>query len=351
MSKSQFSQAALRWHARHGRHDLPWQQSSDPYPIWVAEIMLQQTQVSTALPYFKRFIGTFESVESLAAAELDEVLHLWSGLGYYARARNLHRSARIIVHERDGAFPTTPEELVQLPGIGRSSAGAIAAAAFGKRAAILDGNVRRILCRVHGIAIAEAGAEARLWHLAEELTPSKHVRDYNQAMMDLGATLCRRSKPHCEACPLRRRCHAFQMQAWKLYPGVKARKKRPLHRAKLLLIQDPDGEILLARRAENGLWGGLWALPEASELPDWLRNALEKSGFSECAEPSFDHDFSHFRLRISPIRFKLKRKMQVVFEADNFIWYDPAKPARIGIPAPIANLVGSPLEQEESSGV
>lgn len=342
MQKSQFRRAVLRWHAKHGRHDLPWQQTSQPYPIWVAEIMLQQTQVRTALPYFLRFIHTFPDLQTLAAAKINEVLHLWSGLGYYARARNLHRAAAILVNERDGVFPEDPKALLQLPGIGRSSAGAIAAAAFGKRAAILDGNVKRVLCRFHAISINQAGAEKRLWRLAEELTPHKHIRDYNQAMMDLGATLCVRAKPRCESCPLRRHCRARQMKAEHRYPGAKARKPRPLRHMRALLIQNPDNEVLLVRRPERGVWGGLWSLPERRDLPLWLRNELDQNIAAASAIPPIHHDFSHFRLRIAATKITLKKNIHTLNESDDLIWLNPSRPARIGLASPIAKLLDVP---------
>lgn len=259
---STFSVRLVAWQKRHGRHDLPWQATRDAYRIWLSEIMLQQTQVSTVVSYYLRFLDRFPTVETLAASPLEAVLEHWAGLGYYARARNLHRAARIVVEKHAGEFPRTQDALVELPGVGRSTAAAIAVFAFGASAAILDGNVKRVLCRCFGIEgfPGEAAIERRLWRLAESLLPAEDLAPYTQGLMDLGATVCVRGKPDCAACPLCKQCVAFVAGRQMELPAARPRKQLPERTVTQLLLSDGH-EILLERRPAAGIWGGLLSFP------------------------------------------------------------------------------------------
>ena len=259
-----FATSLLAWFDQHGRRDLPWQRAINPYRVWVSEIMLQQTQVATVIPYFERFTGRFPTLAELASADLDEVLHHWTGLGYYARGRNLHKAARVVVADHQGELPRCVEVLQSLPGIGRSTAGAIAAIAYGIRAPILDGNVKRVLTRFHAVAgYPGVPAVARtLWQLADQHTPARRVADYTQAIMDLGATVCVRNGPSCHRCPIQTGCEALEAGVVDAYPGKKPRKNKPVRAARLFVLHDGRGGCLLEQRPENGIWGGLWTPPE-----------------------------------------------------------------------------------------
>jgi A/G-specific adenine glycosylase len=261
---SEFAERLIRWHKSHGRHDLPWQKTTDPYRVWLSEIMLQQTQVSTATPYYARFLERFPALTDLAAAPVDEVMALWSGLGYYARARNLYACANAIVRDHRGQFPRSPEALAALPGIGRSTANSIATFCFGAKAPILDGNVKRVLCRAYGIeGVPTGGAvEKQLWALAETLMPARHGDIYNQAQMDLGATVCTRSKPRCADCPLQDICVANATGRTNELPTRKPSLRIPEREATLLIIRNNLGQVLLEQRPPAGIWGGLQSLPE-----------------------------------------------------------------------------------------
>jgi len=342
MSPEQFSNAVLDWFDRHGRHDLPWQQGITPYRVWVSEIMLQQTQVATVLGYYDRFMHALPTVEALAAAAEDEVLHLWTGLGYYSRARNLHRTAKIVVEQHGGEFPRSVDELAELPGIGRSTAGAIASISMGLRAPILDGNVKRVLARY----LAQDGypgepkVAKRLWDAAERFTPQERVNHYTQAMMDLGATLCTRTRPSCLLCPLREGCRAHQLGRETGYPESKPRKELPQKRTLMPLLASRDGAILLYRRPASGLWGGLWSLPELDDLaaldPLAARHALELG--ERRALPGLTHTFSHFQLAIEPWLIRVEQASPVMAEAD-WLWYNLATPPRLGLAAPVKKLL------------
>jgi A/G-specific adenine glycosylase len=339
----------LAWFDREGRKDLPWQHPATPYRVWVSEIMLQQTQVSVVIPYFERFMARFPSVAALAAADLDEVLHLWSGLGYYARARNLHGAARRIVAEHGGALPSDPAELQALPGIGRSTAGAILSLAMGQRRAILDGNVKRVLARCHAVAgwPGEAAVARRLWALAEAALPARRVGDYNQALMDLGATLCTRSAPACGRCPLAVHCLARATGRQGAYPAPKPRRERPVHRTRLLAIQNPASEVLLRRRAPSGVWGGLWSLPECGPEEDpeaWCREHLGSVPERVTGLSPRHHDFSHFRLEIEALRLVLAAPPAAVADGDGWLWLDLRRPAGLGLAAPIARILAELAE-------
>ncbi|MBE7926314.1 A/G-specific adenine glycosylase [Pseudomonas saudiphocaensis] len=342
MSPDEFGAAVLHWYDLHGRKDLPWQQGITPYRVWVSEIMLQQTQVSTVLGYFDRFMSALPSVEALAAAQEDEVLHLWTGLGYYSRARNLHKTAKIVVEEYGGAFPQDVEELAELPGIGRSTAGAIASLSMGLRAPILDGNVKRVLARY----VAQDGypgepkVARQLWEVAERLTPQQRVNHYTQAMMDLGATLCTRSKPSCLLCPLKGGCRAHLLGRETDYPVPKPRKALPRKRTLMPLLANHEGAILLYRRPPTGLWGGLWSLPELDDLsalaPLAERHALTLREQREL--PDLTHTFSHFQLTIEPWLIRVESTVDAVAEAD-WLWYNLATPPRLGLAAPVKTLL------------
>ncbi|AQQ69055.1 A/G-specific adenine glycosylase [Microbulbifer agarilyticus] len=351
ISPSQFQRTLLKWFDQHGRHDLPWQQDINTYRVWVSEIMLQQTQVVAVIPYYQRFMESFPTVEALAAASQDQVLAHWSGLGYYARARNLHKCAQTVVNEHNGEFPRSVEALAELPGIGRSTAGAIASISMGLEAAILDGNVKRVLARMHALEgwPGQTAVAKGLWEIAEQYTPAKRTGDYTQAMMDLGATLCTRSKPACERCPFAKHCVAHAQGNPTDYPGKKPKKEKPVRQTTLLLIEH-DGELYLEQRPASGIWGGLWIPPELegddggeASAQEWL--AAQDLDASELqALPPMRHTFSHFHLDIHPVWISLPRKPDQVAEGASG-WYKlrqldrPRSGQDLGLPAPIAKLV------------
>ena len=339
-----FSAKLLHWFDLHGRKDLPWQHAISPYRVWVSEIMLQQTQVRTVIPYYERFMLRFPNVSSLAEAPEDEVLHLWTGLGYYARARNLHRAAKMVMSDFAGEFPTEPDSLVSLPGIGRSTAGAIASIAGGRREAILDGNVKRVLARYHAVEGWPGKTEVlqALWLLAEQYTPQQRVADYTQAIMDLGATLCTRARPGCERCPLEADCLARAQGNPQDYPGRKPRKTLPVRATIFLLARNPAGEILLQKRPPSGIWGGLWCFPELDGEDDASRWCLDHwQLLPERVEPltPFRHTFSHYHLDIQPLIAQLPDSPQAVMEAQQWLWYNKTQPAEVGLAAPVASLL------------
>lgn len=341
MSNSLFSQAVLNWFDEHGRHDLPWQTNKTPYRVWVSEIMLQQTQVVTVIDYYQRFMKRFPSVESLAAADTDEVLHFWTGLGYYARARNLHKCAQTVVNNFDGEFPQSVEALEALPGIGRSTAGAIASISMGITASILDGNVKRVLSRFHAIEGWPGNKKVadNMWQIAHRYTPSERTGDYTQAMMDLGATLCSRSKPACEICPLMSQCEAYVQGRVKEFPHSKPKKEKPIRAVRMLILSHQQ-QVLLLQQPDSGIWGGLWIFPqqdvEQTHMDNpWLQN-VKINGIEEGAV--FRHTFSHYHLDIHPVRVKLKDKPNQVGDRA-VLWYDLANPASVGLAAPVKKLL------------
>lgn len=339
-----FQQRLLDWFDRHGRHDLPWQHRRTPYRVWVSEIMLQQTQVTTVIPYFERFMARFPDVVALAEATQDEVLHLWTGLGYYARGRNLHRAAQVIRDEHGGEFPVRSiDDLIALPGIGRSTAGAIIAQSTGRRGVILDGNVKRVLTRLHAVEgwPGRSAVERRLWALADGYTPEQRVADYTQAMMDLGATLCRRGRPDCTRCPFADVCLAHQRGEQQRFPESKPRKALPTRQTIMLMLQDSAGRVLLEQRPSSGLWGGLWSLPQFdcdAELRAWLDSHVP-GAVVEPDWPAFTHVFSHFRLEITPRPVRLSQWTGGVGEKGR--WIDPATLDDIGLAAPVKGLLES----------
>lgn len=331
-----FNQAILQWFDQHGRKDLPWQKDINAYRVWISEIMLQQTQVKTVIPYYEKFIHHFPTIQSLAQAEQDDVLHHWSGLGYYSRARNLHKSAQTICQQYNGEMPSDPTELEQLPGIGRSTAGAIAAIAFHQHAAILDGNVKRVLARYFAIAgwPGKKPVSNQLWTLAESNTPEKRVADYTQAIMDLGATLCTRSKPQCTQCPVANGCVALESNRVTEYPGKKPKKIIPTKTTEMLIVANDQGEVLLRKRPPTGVWAGLWSLPEKESLPSTFKFNFLNSW------PVVRHTFSHFHLDITPTECTVKPSC-VIMEPDQWLWYDLNNPAKVGLAAPVSKLLNA----------
>ncbi len=344
----------LPWFGRYGRHDLPWQSDGrggapGPYRVWVSEIMLQQTQVATVIGYFERFMARFPTLESLADAPLDDVLALWAGLGYYARGRNLHRCARELVEQWQGRFPRDRESLCALPGIGRSTAGAILSLGLGQDAAILDGNVKRVLARLFRVE-GWPGRSATLnilWALAERHTPPGRAAAYNQAMMDLGATLCRRSKPRCGDCPLQELCAAHGCGEQERFPERKPRASRPRRHCWMLLHRRDDGAVLLERRPPQGIWGGLWSLPEQPGLEQaaqWQQRHLGGAAQEEeRREACLLHRFSHFDLQISLACYRVPPTLQAddVAEEDRLCWVRPEQLADYGLPVPVSRLLGA----------
>lgn len=342
-AQSAFSQTVLDWYDQHGRKHLPWQQDITPYKVWISEVMLQQTQVATVIPYFKRFMDEFPNVHVLANADQDKVLHLWTGLGYYARARNLHACAKKISDDFSGEFPTSISELNELPGIGRSTAGAIASISMGINAPILDGNVKRVLCRYFAIEgwPGKASVQKELWGIAEQLTPNTRCNHYTQAMMDMGATLCTRSKPHCGICPLAPNCQGYQQGNPTDYPNSKPKKEKPEKYIQLLMQQDPNGCILLEQRPQQGIWGGLWSFPELPIEEDALKYSQSTLGnlvLSHTVWPSFRHTFSHYHLHIQPVLIKLRSQPNGIGETNQH-WYNPKKPSELGLAAPVKTLL------------
>ena len=344
----EFAPALLTWFDSCGRHDLPWQIQRTPYSVWVSEIMLQQTQVVVVVPYFERFMARFPTIEHLAAAPLDEVLHHWSGLGYYARARNLHRSAQIISSEYGGAFPRDLAAVLELPGIGRSTAGAILAQAWDERQPILDGNVKRVLARWFGVEGFPGAAQinAELWRFSDLVTPAGRAADFTQAIMDLGATLCTRTKPACERCPVQVWCVAQRRGLQAQLPTRRPSKKRPQRHVCWLVVRS-GGAVLLHRRPPSGIWGGLWSFPEFASVGLAQAALIELQGESArsvALVPRLEitHSFSHFDLIINPLVAQVSDwKLSGVMEPQDQTWYNTSQPAALGLAAPVAALLDS----------
>ncbi len=344
MPTRSFSDRLLAWHARFGRHDLPWQSARTAYRVWLSEVMLQQTQVATVIPYYERFVARFPDCATLARAPLDEVLHLWSGLGYYARARNLHRAAQVIVAQHAGEFPRTLEDALALPGIGRSTAAAILALSAGQRHAILDGNVKRVLTRHFAISgwPDAPHVQKQLWALADELTPAVETATYTQAIMDLGATVCTRATPRCAHCPLSTSCAAHAAATVDQYPSPKPKRQLPERHTRFLMLQDATGAWLLQRRPPSGIWGGLWSFPELVEhqrAEEWCAtHALEVADTFHSLAP-LTHTFTHFRLTIAPHRARVSMRNDMLMDSANWLWYNNAAPARVGLATPVRTLL------------
>ncbi|MFZ2163006.1 MAG: A/G-specific adenine glycosylase [Sideroxyarcus sp.] len=335
-----FAQRLIVWQRMHGRHDLPWQ-GGDAYRVWLSEIMLQQTQVGTVIPYYLRFVATFPDIASLAAASEDQVLAHWSGLGYYARGRNLHKAAQIVMERFNGEFPRKLEDILELPGIGRSTAAAVCALAFHERRAILDGNVKRVLARYCGIAgwAGDKKVEEELWQRAVALLPQQDVATYTQSLMDMGATVCTRSKPKCVLCPVQADCVALQTERIAELPTPRPKKSAPeRHAVFLLLMQGND--ILLEKRPGSGIWGGLWCPPQFEDenaARDWfVRSGMEASG-GERLE-TFTHIFTHFKLQITPLKVELARKPLRAAQPGS-VWLEVGEALGGAIPTPVRTLL------------
>jgi A/G-specific adenine glycosylase len=340
MQAAQFSQAVLDWYQLYGRKTLPWQIEKSPYHVWLSEVMLQQTQVITVIPYFEKFIQRFPDVAALAEAPLDEVLHLWTGLGYYARARNLHKAAQQITAEHNGQFPTRYDDVVNLPGVGRSTAGAILSLSQNQHFAILDGNVKRVLARCYAVEgwPGKTDVEQRLWQISEQVTPVIGVAQFNQAMMDLGAMVCTRSKPKCDLCPLQQGCLAYANGSWSNYPGKKPKKSIPEKTAWFLLLQQGN-KIWLEQRPNVGIWGGLFCFPQFDNreaLEQWLNRYKLPTNIEQLI--AFRHTFSHFHLDIVPMLVNISGAAQAMDEGAG-IWYDLDQPPPVGLAAPVEKLL------------
>jgi A/G-specific adenine glycosylase len=337
-----FAARVLHWYDEHGRKDLPWQQNINTYRVWVSEIMLQQTQVKTVIPYYQRFMQSFPGLMSLANANIDAVLQHWSGLGYYARARNLHASAQTIRDQYAGEFPDTIDELVALPGIGRSTAGAILALACQQRHAILDGNVKRVLARHAAVEgwPGKAQVSKSLWALAEQYTPDARVADYTQAIMDLGATLCVRGKPACDVCPVADDCQARLSGTVERFPGRKAKQAKPL-RQTIMVLAVSDDSVYLERRPAAGIWGGLWSLPEVDDVAAWCEQVLHAAPAATEQQAVLRHSFSHFDLDIQPVIVRVNVSSRTVADSPDATWHglDNAPPG--GIAAPVQQLLNT----------
>ena len=337
-----FAAALLAWFDDHGRHDLPWQRPRDAYRVWLSETMLQQTQVATVVGYFERFVATLPTLRDLAAAPEDQVLALWSGLGYYRRARFLHRAAQLCVERHGGELPRDFDALAALPGIGRSTAGAILAQAHGLRFPILDGNVKRVLARYHGIHghPGESAVEKQLWRHADAHTPAARVADYTQAIMDLGATLCTRTRPRCEACPLAEGCIALRDGLVAQLPSPKPAKTTPTRETVMLILRDAHGRVLLERRGLQGVWPGLWSLPEAADIDSAWRHARQHAHIddTQSLEP-FTHVFSHYKLRVEPLLFDGATAARGIADNPGLRWCDAGELAALGLPAPVRKLL------------
>ncbi|MGL5303258.1 MAG: A/G-specific adenine glycosylase [Aeromonas sp.] len=346
MNKSTFASLVLEWYQRDGRKTLPWQQDKTPYRVWVSEIMLQQTQVATVIPYYQRFMVRFPDVVALADAPIDEVLHHWTGLGYYARARNLHKAAQQIRDHHHGLFPEHFDEVMALPGIGRSTAGAVLSLSLGQPHAILDGNVKRVLTRWLALPgwPGQKPVENELWEIAIRLTPKLGVAHYNQAMMDIGATICTRSKPACDRCPVRADCQGLSQGNPTAYPNPKPKKSIPARDGIMLLIRCGD-QLLLEKRPPQGIWGGLYCFPQVASLAE-VEGALANLGLAQHgyqALAGFRHTFSHFHLDIQPLLIEIESMPALqLMEADHRLWYNVCHPAEVGLAAATARLLAYP---------
>ncbi len=336
-----FSNAMIAWYEQNGRKNLPWQLHRSPYHTWLSEVMLQQTQVATVIPYYERFTETFPDIHALANAKIDEVLHLWTGLGYYSRARNLHKCAQLISQQYQGKFPNTVEGLEALPGIGRSTAGAILSLSMDIPAPILDGNVKRVFCRYQCVEgwSGDSKVQKQLWHMADTLLPKKQVKEYNQSLMDLGANVCKRSKPLCEICPLAPQCQSYEQKSQHLFPQSKPRKSLPEKQAHMLMLQKADGSIYLEQRPPQGLWGGLWSLPEFSDMAELKRHCKQQKlpvKSLQTLEP-IKHTFSHFHLFIHPVLCHIEGEPARIANS-NSLWYQPHT-HKLGLATPIKKLI------------
>lgn len=351
-----FSDIVLTWFDQHGRKNLPWQQEITPYRVWVSEIMLQQTQVKTVIPYFERFMASFPDVHALADAEQDAVLKHWSGLGYYARARNMHKAANMVKNEFGGEFPKTLDEMISLSGIGRSTAAAILSIAHNQKEAILDGNVKRVLCRAFVVEgwTGKSAVLKQLWEIADALVPDTRNADYTQAMMDLGATVCTRSNPHCNQCPLSADCLANKQGNQTDYPAKKTKKALPEKQTTMLLIQDKSKAgtplIYMEKRPPIGIWGGLWCFPQfetSTQANEWLQQEFDVDIKEALKLDTIKHIFSHFRLMIQPLIITVETPLMIgVMENDDKLWYNITTEFHGGLAAPVQQLLKQLKEEE-----
>ncbi|MBR9728234.1 A/G-specific adenine glycosylase [Shewanella intestini] len=344
---SSFANRITQWYDLHGRKTLPWQHDKTPYRVWVSEIMLQQTQVATVIPYYHAFMSQFPTVTDLANAPQDEVLHLWTGLGYYARARNLHKAAQQVRDQHQGQFPTDFEQVLALPGIGRSTAGAILSLSLGQYHPILDGNVKRVLSRHQAVEgwPGKKAVEQTLWQIAEKVTPKQHIRQFNQAMMDMGANICTRSKPKCAQCPIAVDCQAQRQGRQQAFPAKKPKKTIPAKQAWMLVIIDPqnDAQVQLIQRPPTGIWGGLWCFPEFDSQLAMTQYIAQHNLTSYNEQLSgFRHTFSHFHLDITPVLVSVNTPMSSgslmphetkVMEQSSVLWYNINQRAKVGLAA------------------
>lgn len=344
MTPEKFSTSLLNWYDLQGRQSLPWRLNISAYRVWVSEIMLQQTQVNTVIAYYQRFMARFPTLKSLASATQDEVLNLWTGLGYYARGRNLHKAAQKIVLEHAGRFPHNLEVLQDLPGIGRSTAGAISAIAFNQRSPILDGNVKRVLIRYYALAGEPKTLEKQLWALSDQHTPEERVGDYTQAIMDLGATLCTRTKPLCGLCPVKKGCQAYVEGKTHELPTPRAKKTTPVRAVKMLILHDTERDsVLLKRRPPVGVWGGLWSFlecPDTEDIDIWCQENYHLIIQRREIWPTFKHVFTHFQLYITPVYVTAyESKRLVVMDDQDYAWYELTQVADRGFAAPVKKLL------------
>ncbi|MBF0265546.1 MAG: A/G-specific adenine glycosylase [Gammaproteobacteria bacterium] len=338
-----FSELLLIWAKEFGRHHLPWQQNPTPYRVWLSEVMLQQTQVKTVIPYFQKFLSVLPTINDLASAQLDQVLALWSGLGYYARARNLHQCAKLIVDQYQGYFPKQINELEKLPGIGRSTAGAIASLAMKQATPILDGNCKRIYARYFMVSghYSNAAVLKLLWQYAEQVTPIQNTAQFNQAIMDLGSMVCTRTKPLClqdsKTCPLSSSCSAYKEQQVLNFPHKKEKKKKVNKAAVFLVLTNDDKAIYLEKRKPLGIWGGLWSFPQFDNEKDahlWLNEQLTDFTVQKISDAK-QHTFTHFQLNYHELYVKTKEKLISVNEFNSNCWQPVRDALQLGLPTPI----------------
>ena len=348
LAEAGFSRRILAWYQDHGRHDLPWQKERSLYSVWVSEIMLQQTQVSTVIPYYQRFMQSFPALEKLAEASQDEVLNHWAGLGYYTRARNLHKAARLIVEQHHSQFPTEYTEVIALPGIGPSTAAAVLSQALDQPHTILDGNVKRLLARYHGVEgwPGQRHIENRLWQYAEQHTPQHQVADYTQAIMDMGATVCRRSSPTCDSCPVSADCVALKQGKVEELPTKRPKKTIPVREKRLLCIENKSLGLLMEKRPSTGIWGGLWSLPELA-LDEDVKQVCEQRWGLKVQQISdqkvFRHTFSHFHLDITPCKVQVELLQGAVREDACYQWQSPD--AELAVSTPVRHILNTLLNK------
>ncbi|HVV68215.1 MAG TPA: A/G-specific adenine glycosylase [Gammaproteobacteria bacterium] len=345
MQPAKFSRTLLDWYDHQGRKDLPWRQDISPYRVWISEIMLQQTQVKTVIPYFQRFMQYFPTLPDLANASEDEILHLWTGLGYYARARNMHRAAKTVLEHHAGNLPDSLQGLQSLPGVGRSTAGAILAISWNKRAPILDGNVKRVLTRFHTLSgsPSQASVAAKLWQYAEQYTPTTRVGDYTQAIMDLGARVCVRAHPRCHDCPLVKGCMAYKLGKTSAFPQPKTKKRIPVRSIRMLIFYEQRTQkVLLEKRPSTGVWGGLWSFPECPVdvgLEEWCRDKFGYSITNFQQLTTFKHIFTHFQLNITPLLLSWDQRMLRVMDSPHQVWYKLNNTNVLGLASPVKRLL------------